>query len=79
MSQSVIPTVDVLPPMAPKVRDAFYGILSWAALLLTLAFIGIGVAPDTDVPTWLTVTSAVVNGAWTLLGFKAKANVPSVS
>lgn len=77
MSKAPIPTIDVLPPMPDRVRDALYGILAWLALLLTLAFIALGVAPDTDVPTWLTILSAVVNGAWTLLGFKAKANVPA--
>lgn len=78
MATSPIPTIDVLPPMSPKVRDALYGVLAWAAGLVTVVTVIYGANPDAGIPHWLVVVNSAVVAAWTLGGFKAKANVPGV-
>lgn len=75
---SAIPTIDVLPPMSNKARDILYGVLAWAAGLLTLATAVIALVPEWDVERWLTIANTIVLGLWTLGGFKAKKNVPVV-
>lgn len=76
MAQSPIPTVNVLPPMSPAVRDFLYGLLAWAAGLVTLATFVLAAVPEFALPTWFVAVNAGINGAWTLLGFVAKDNVP---
>lgn len=73
---SAIPTIDVLPPMPAKARDILYGVLAWAAGLLTIATTVIALVPEWDVERPITVANAIVLGLWTLGGFKAKANTP---
>lgn len=75
LPSSPIPTIDVLPPMSEKVRDVFYGVLAWAAVLLSVATAALAAYPDTRVPTALITANTIVMALWALLGFKAKANV----
>jgi hypothetical protein len=79
MSNSVIPTIDVLPPMSAKVRDLLYGVLAWAAAVLTIVAAVIALVPEWDLSRPLLIASVIVNGLWTLGGFKAKANVRQAS
>lgn len=72
-----LPTIDVLPPMSPKVRDVLYGVLAWAAFIVTITTTVYGLLPHEGIPHWLVVVNSVVVAAWTLGGFKAKANVPT--
>lgn len=72
---SPIPTVDALPPMSERARDLMYGTLSWAAGLLTIVSLVIMAVPEWDVERPLVVANIIVNGLWTLGGFKAKKNV----
>lgn len=78
MANSPIPTIDILPPMSAAVRDALYGVLAWAAFLATIVTTVYGINPDAGIPHWLVVVNSAVVAAWTLGGFKAKANVPGV-
>ena len=73
---SAIPTIDVLPPMSRRARDIMYGVLAWAAGLVTIANIVIASVPQWSLSDELLVVNAVINGLWTLGGFKAKKNVP---
>lgn len=73
--KSVVPTIDVLPPMSQKVRDLLYGVLAWAAGLLGIATAVIALVPDWHVERPLLIVNTVVMGLWSLGGFKAKANV----
>lgn len=63
------------PSMSPKVRAFLYGSLGWLGVAAFLAFIGYGAIPGADVPTWLNVTNAVLNGA-NIVFFVAKDNTP---
>lgn len=76
MASSPIPTIDVLPPMSRRARDILYGVLSWAAGVLTIVSAVVLLVPEWDLTRPLAITNIVVNGLWTLGGFKAKANVP---
>lgn len=75
LPSSPVPTVDVLPPMSDKVRDFLYGILAWAAVLLSVATAALALYPETSVNEWLVTANTIVLVLWGLLGFKAKANV----
>lgn len=77
--ESSIPTLDALPPMAPKVRDALYGLLAWAAGLLTIASAVILAVPEWDLTRPVVIANIVINGLWTLGGFKAKGAVSNVT
>lgn len=77
-NKSALPTIDVLPPMSAKARDVLYGVLAWAASLLTVGTTVIALVPEWDVERPLTIANTVVLGLWALGGFKAKANVPPV-
>lgn len=72
---SPIPTIDVLPPLPAKARDILYGVLAWAAGVLSIVSAVILVVPEWDLERPLIIANIVVNGLWTLGGFKAKANV----
>lgn len=72
---SPIPTIDALPPMSAKARDILYGVLAWAAGILTIVSAVILINPEWDLSKPLAIANIVVNGLWTLGGFKAKANV----
>lgn len=74
MPASPVPTPS-MPPMSPKVREIFYGLLSWAAALVVLVTAGVAVYPDVSLPTELLAVSAVVNAAWVYFGFTAKDNI----
>lgn len=75
---SAIPTIDILPPMSNKARDILYGVLAWAASLLSLGTAVIALVPEWDVERPLTIANTIVLGLWALGGFKAKKNVPVV-
>lgn len=75
---ATLPTIDVLPPMSSKAREALYGVLAWAAGILTIVAAVVAVVPEWDLERPFVVLSIIVNGLWTLGGFKAKANVPGV-
>lgn len=75
-SPSPIPTIDVLPPMSAKARDLLYGVLSWAAGLLTTGTAVVLLVPEWNLTRPLAIANTVVLGLWTLGGFKAKNNVP---
>jgi hypothetical protein len=62
--------------MSPKVRAFLYGALGWLGVAAFLAFVGYAAVPDADVPSWLNVANAVLNGA-NLVFFVAKDNTPS--
>lgn len=72
---SPIPTIDVLPPMSEKVRDLLYGVLAWAAFIISVITAALAFVPTWSLPSWFITINAVVNILWAALGFKAKANV----
>lgn len=74
----VVPTVDVLPPMTPFVRRFLYGSIAWLATASAVAVIVFASVPAWTVPDWFLGASAGINGAWALLGFKAKGAVSNV-
>lgn len=74
-TSSPIPTIDILPPMSSKFRDLLYGVLAWAAAILTIINLSIIIYPEWDLSRPLTVANIIITGLWTLGGFKAKANV----
>jgi cobalamin biosynthesis protein CobD/CbiB len=63
------------PAMTPKVRAFLYGTLGWLGVLAFLVFLGYAAAPETEIPTWLGIVNAVLNGA-NLVFFVAKDNTP---
>lgn len=73
---SIIPTIDVLPPMTRKARDILYGVLAWAAAGTTAFTAIVAVAPQFDLNDELLIVNTAINALWVLGGFKAKANVP---
>lgn len=75
LANSPIPTIDVIPPLSSKARDLLYGVLSWGAGLLTILSAIILIVPEWDLSRPLAIANIVVNGLWTLGGFKAKNNV----
>lgn len=75
---SPIPTIDVLPPLPARARDILYGVLAWAAGILTIVSAVVLAVPDWHLDRGLVIANIVVNGLWTLGGFKAKANVEGV-
>lgn len=74
--KSVIPSPPT-PPMPGKSRDIIYGIWAWLSGFAFLATIGWSAIPGQDIPSWLIVTSIVLNGFGSLTGFLAKDNVRS--
>lgn len=63
------------PYMPPKLRGFLYALLGWLGVLAFLAFVVVGAIPGADVPVWLNVVNAALNGA-NLVFFAAKANTP---
>lgn len=76
---SPIPTIDVLPPMSSRARDLLYGVLAWAAGILTIINLAILIYPEWDLSRPLALANIVITGFWTLGGFKAKGNVNTVT
>jgi hypothetical protein len=70
-----IPT-PATPAMSPKVRAFLYGALGWIGVLAFLAFLGYAAIPNAEIPSWLNVANAVINGA-NLVFFVAKDNTPT--
>lgn len=68
-----IPT-PATPPMTPRFREFLYGALGWVGVLAFLAFVGYAAVPDAEIPSWLNIANAVINGA-NLVFFVAKNNV----
>lgn len=63
------------PPMTPKVRAFLYGALGWLGVAAFLAFVAVAAIPNADVPVWLNVANAIINGA-NVVFFVAKDNTP---
>lgn len=76
VTKAPIPTINVLPPMTPFVRDLMYGVLAWAATIVTVTTIVCASVPAWSVPDWLLAVNTGVNALWALGGFVAKDNVP---
>lgn len=69
-----IPTPST-PAMSPKVRALVYAVLGWLGVIAFLLFVAFAAIPGADVPVWLNVGNAVLNGSG-LVFFVAKDNTP---